>query len=55
MPKGVKTNRTVKRMSPVAKSAARAWKGLKVTTTPAKLKGKKADAIKRAVRSYYVG
>ena len=46
---------TVKHMSVRAMSAAKAFKGLKVAKTPASLKGKKAVAIKRAVRAYYLG
>jgi hypothetical protein len=46
---------TVKNMSVKAKSAAKAFKGLKVAATPARLRGKKAGAIKRAVRDYYLG
>ena len=38
-----------------ALDAARAFKGIKVAKTPAKLKGKKAAAIERAVRTYYLG
>jgi hypothetical protein len=42
-------------MSPEAIQAARAFKGLSVSKTPSKLKGKRAAAIKRAVRAYYLG
>ena len=41
--------------SPKALDAAKAFKGIKVAKTPAKLKGKKAAAILRAVRTYYLG
>jgi hypothetical protein len=46
---------TVKHMSPSALRAAKAFKGLTVAKTPAKLRGKKAAAIERAVRDYYLG
>ena len=46
---------TVKNMSPKAITAARAFKGLSVAKTPAKLKGKRTAAIKRAVRDFYLG
>lgn len=46
---------TVKNMSAKAKHAARAFRDVKVASTPAKLRGKKSGAIQRAVRDYYLG
>jgi hypothetical protein len=46
---------TVRNMSVKARSAAKAFKGLKAAATPAKLRGRKARAIERAVREYYLG
>jgi hypothetical protein len=45
----------VKNMSAKARAAAKAFKGLKLNKTPGKLEGTRAKAIKRAVRSYYIG
>jgi len=55
--KAAKTRKTttVRNLSRVALTAAKTFKGLSVSTTPAKLKGKKATAIRRAVRDYYLG
>ena len=55
--KATKTGKTaaVRNLSRAALTAAKAFKGLSVSTTPAKLKGTKATAIKRAVRAYYLG
>jgi len=41
--------------SPKALEAAKAFKGIKVAKPLAKLKGTKAAAIQRAVRTYYFG
>ena len=46
----------VKNLSPKALRAIKALKGLgKAPRTPAKLKGPNEAAIRRAVRSYYLG
>lgn len=45
----------VRNMSAKAKTAAKAFKGVQAKKTPAKLKGAKAVAIKRAVRGFYLG
>lgn len=46
---------TVKNLSSKAMDAAKAFRRLSVATTPARLKGKKTGAIRRAVRDYYLG
>jgi len=46
---------TVKNLSAQALNAAKQFKDVYQPRTPAKLKGKHAAAIKRAVRSYYLG
>lgn len=43
------------KLSARAKTAAKAIKRYKVRKTPSKLKGKRSQAIKMAVRAYYVG
>jgi hypothetical protein len=47
--------RPVRNLSPQAMNAIKAFKGLTAAPTPAKLKGKKAKAIERAVRTYFLG
>lgn len=42
-------------MSAKGLNAIKAFKGIKAAKTPAKLKGKKATAIQRAVRGFYLG
>ena len=46
---------TLAKWPPEARAAARAFKGIKIAKAPAKLKGKKAAAIKRAMREYFRG
>lgn len=47
--------KTLKNFTPEALEAARQFKGFKAPPTPRKLQGKHAAAIRRAVRSYYLG
>jgi hypothetical protein len=45
----------IRNMSAEAVAAAKLFKDLRLSRTPAKLKSPRSDAIRRAVRTYYLG